>query len=129
MTPRHRRRARTGTTHNQTAYRLTAAWPSTTQPTRFQTTDRRRLDKVARQLAGAGATVDIEEHAGHGAWTAVRRLEPTRARQPRTTAAEPQHVEPKSRLDDVERLMSRPPIPRDGGKPAARTVAHGRGIR
>ena len=126
---RHRRRARTGSTHNQTTYRLTAVWPSTTRPTLFQTTDRRRLDKVARQLAGAGATVDIEEHAGHGAWTALRRLEPSRAQRPHTTAARPQGAAAEERLDRVERLMSRPPIPRDGGKPAARTVAHGRGIR
>ncbi|AUG78080.1 hypothetical protein CFP65_3279 [Kitasatospora sp. MMS16-BH015] len=126
---RHRRRARTNSTHNQTAYRLTAAWPSTTRPTLFQTTDRRRLDKVARQLAGAGATVDIEEHTGHGAWTALRRLEPTRAQRPRTTATRPHAGSAEEHLDGVERLMSRPPIPRDGGKPTARTVAHGRGIR
>ncbi|GAA2137847.1 hypothetical protein GCM10009760_18700 [Kitasatospora kazusensis] len=129
MTPRHRRRARTNSTHNQTSYRLTATWPSTTRPTLFQTTDRRRLDKVARQLAGAGATVDIEEHTGHGAWTALRRLEPSRAQRPRPTAAGQRDSGPEERLDGVERLMSRPPIPRDGGKPQARTVAHGRGIR
>ncbi|MFJ1708553.1 hypothetical protein [Kitasatospora sp. NPDC088346] len=136
MTSRHRRNSPRNI-GNQSNCRLTARWLTTERPTLFDSPDRRRCARVARQLAAAGALVLVEEHLGHGAWRLLQRLDGpaiVRARRAAerlaTEQAEQQLLVDRQReLAAVERLMVQPPVPRDGGNPRARTVAQGRGIR
>ncbi|WP_405018154.1 hypothetical protein OHV05_15305 [Kitasatospora sp. NBC_00070] len=143
---RHRTR---NTTQNQACYRVTGTWPTSPRPATFAHADRRRCDRVARQFADAGALVKVEEHLGHGAWRLAYRLdgpaltaERLQAEQERLAALRQAETERRESLREqwaehcrerelcaVEAVMVQPPIPRDGGSPRARTVAHGKGIR
>ncbi|SDT69645.1 hypothetical protein SAMN05216371_3838 [Streptomyces sp. TLI_053] len=124
-------------------YRLTATWPGhARRPALFETSDRRQFRRVAREYAAAGAVVLCEESLGYGRWRVVDRLDGPallRAQREAELAARRAEVEllAERRRDEqravelaaVEAVMVQPPIPRDGGRPRARTVARGRGIR
>ncbi|MFF0293171.1 hypothetical protein ACFYST_08270 [Kitasatospora sp. NPDC004614] len=145
----YRRSNRPRDTGNQRDHRITATWPTGPRPVLFSSPDRRRVLRVARKLADAGAVVLIEEHLGGGAWRLLQRLDgPAILRQRRATeqalaetarqveadllAAQADHrqtAERERQLDAVAAVMVQPPVPRDGGNPRARTVARGKGIR
>ncbi|MEU6237433.1 hypothetical protein [Kitasatospora sp. NPDC047058] len=140
MKSRHRRGPRHSI--NQTSYRLTATWPGREQATRFETSDRAAFRRVARDLAAAGALVAREEHLGHGLWRALdpidgpallraqREAELAARRAATEQLAQDRREEQRAvELAAVEAVMVQPPIPRDGGRPRARTVARRRGIR
>ncbi|MFD4659322.1 hypothetical protein ACFWP2_27255 [Kitasatospora sp. NPDC058444] len=125
------------------AYRLTATWPGRDQrPALFETSDRAAFRRVARTHAAAGAVVLCEESLGYGRWRVVDRLDgPALLRAQREAELAARRVEAEQlaerrreeqravELAAVEALMVQPPIPRDGGRPRARTVARGKGIR
>ncbi|MFD7738397.1 hypothetical protein [Streptomyces sp. MJM8645] len=141
MKSRHRRNAPRNPIPGS-AYRLTATWPGCDRPALFESSDRRQVRRVARELAAVGAVVLCEESLGYGRWRVVDRLDgPALLREQRAVehAARRAAVEQRARqrrderraveLAVVEAVMVQPPIPRDGGSPRARTVARRRGIR
>ncbi|MEW2573626.1 hypothetical protein [Streptomyces sp. NPDC047070] len=135
-------------TMNTTAYRVTGTWPAGGRPAVKPTQDKRARDRIARQMAAAGAHVVVEEHLGHGVWgelyeidgpaeAAARRQAQLDAELAAQTAWHDElAVAEQVRLDDeqhaeVERLMRQAPgAPgRHKGKPACRHVVNGSGIR
>ncbi|MFJ6707007.1 MULTISPECIES: hypothetical protein [unclassified Streptomyces] len=135
-------------TMNTSGYRITGTWPTRSgRPAVKPTQDKRARDRIARNMADAGAHVVVEEHLGHGVWgvlyeldgpaeAAARRQEQLDAelaaqaeRREALARAEQEHLDDEER-EQVERLMRQAPTSsRNRGRVACRHVAGGRGIR
>lgn len=142
----HRRKSKaTDRTRNTSDFRVEGSWNARPdRPAAIRTPDRRRAYRIARQWAATGAYVIVQEHEGWERWRTLdeidgpaqqaeeRRREQAAAEQARRAAedAERRLADAARRdreLAALDRLMVRPPVPRDAtGRVAARHTAGGR---
>ncbi|MFD7512266.1 hypothetical protein ACFV5N_23425 [Streptomyces sp. NPDC059853] len=149
MSTRQRRRRITDRRTDPTLYAL-GEWPDGRPPARYATADRARIASMTRRWAEAGAYVTVTRHIG-GEWSIVREIdgpallaarEQAAAEERRVQAIDRQLAEQATRnahaaavdradaLDQLGRLMTRPPVARlDTGRPTARHVIGRRGTR
>ncbi|WP_445396484.1 hypothetical protein ACSMX9_22710 [Streptomyces sp. LE64] len=134
----HRKPASGDRTRNTRSYQVVITWPGRAeQPTVLTGQDRPRLERSARIFANQGARVTLHRRAGY-AWREVavydtlaeaaraddaRRAEREAAEWARHAAESAQRRIREAEADEqnraaVERLMTRPPVPRGQQAPA-----------
>ncbi|MFD5057407.1 hypothetical protein [Streptomyces sp. NPDC058394] len=146
----YRRKANSGDrTRNATNWRITASWDARPDRPAIRTTsDKHARNRMMQAFADAGAYVVLEEYRGHGQWRFLREIDGQaeaadrdRAdREQREAAArEARHAadyaaqceqnaraldrQAEAQLDDLARIMCRPPVARAAvGHPVARHV-------
>ncbi|MEU0037222.1 hypothetical protein [Streptomyces sp. NPDC006333] len=144
--PAHKRKASNADhTKNVTGYRVEASWDTRPdKPAVFRTPDRKRAYRQAREFADLAAYVIVQEHTGWDTWRTLdeidgRALAAERRRTERAAVEDARRnaQEAEQRLADaeardrehaaLERLMTRPPVPRDAtGRVTARHTAGAR---
>ncbi|MGW6518571.1 hypothetical protein [Streptomyces sp. NPDC054962] len=141
----HRRPRPTDRTKNVKSYRVEASWNHRPDlPVIVKTADKRHAYRAARELAAKGAYVIVQEHAGWDRWRTLdefdgpalaaeqRRAERAAVEEARRTAEEAERrlaveEERDRQTAAMERLMVRPPVPRDAtGRVTARHTAGAR---
>ncbi|MYY08805.1 hypothetical protein GT204_07780 [Streptomyces sp. SID4919] len=137
----HRRRPNSGDrTRNDRAYRADGSWNDRPdRPGRFQSPDRRAVERVARQWADSGAYVIVLERTGWDTWRTLAEVDGPAEQTARETAereaadaaraaalAAEQRIADAAQRDHeraaLARLMVRPPIPR--AQSGTRTARH-----
>ncbi|MFD8216188.1 hypothetical protein ACFV2U_21180 [Streptomyces sp. NPDC059697] len=142
----HRRKAKASDrTHNVNSYRVEGNWHERPdRPAATKTPDKRKAYRIARAWAADGAYVIVQEHTGWDTWKTLdefdgpallaeqRREQREAVEDARRTAEESERriaaAEERDReTAALERLMVRPPVPRDAtGRVTARHTAGAR---
>ncbi|MFC8199920.1 hypothetical protein ACFUTV_31690 [Streptomyces sp. NPDC057298] len=142
--PHRRRASATDRTKNSNGYRITGSWNARpNRPAVKPTSDRKAARRIAREMAGQGAYVIVEEHQEFGRWATWfevdgpalvaerraaaeeqrRRAAEERQRAEQAVAARRVAVERSGDRADLARLMVRPPVGREQcGRREARHV-------